>query len=77
MVVYDLYYHRPNISPHKADAPLIIDLNAVLALPVILQRLQMITGRCLQEGQRLRSFELRKLSLGYLRKGFEPARTLT
>jgi len=37
-------------GPYEADAPLIIDSDAVLTLSIILQRLQVVAGRRFQEG---------------------------
>ena len=40
----DLDIFRPRRRPTKADAPLIEDPDTVLALPVALERFQMIAG---------------------------------
>ena len=45
MIVYDLNLFRVSIAPHKADAPLVIDADAVLAGPVAAQLLQPVAGR--------------------------------
>lgn len=65
MIVHDFHVSGLTLCPHKADAILIVDANAVLPLPVAFERLQMIAG---QRGQILQSFgfvECRELSLGY------------
>jgi hypothetical protein len=40
VVVHDLDLEGVAVSPDKADAPLVVDANAVLPRPVVLQRLQ-------------------------------------
>jgi len=54
VVVHDLKVCGPNFSQCEADAPLVIDADAVLTLPVVSQRLQVIARCCLQKGQCLR-----------------------
>ena len=76
VVVHDLNVRRPDFSPHEADAPLVIDADTVLTLPIIFQRLKVIAWRRLQEGQCLCGVKLRELALGDLGQSSEPARTL-
>ena len=45
MIVGDLDIPGCAISPYKAEPPLIVDANAVLALTIAAQSLQTITGR--------------------------------
>ena len=45
MVVDNLDILSSGLSPTKADAPLLVDPDRMLAKPVALQRLQMIAGR--------------------------------
>jgi hypothetical protein len=42
------------LHPNKADAPLIIDSNAVLPFPLALQRFQPVSGQC-RKGSDIRS----------------------
>jgi hypothetical protein len=42
MIVRDLDIRRVTVLPFEADPPLPVDPNAVLALPIPLQRLQLI-----------------------------------
>lgn len=76
VVVHDLDVRWPDISPYKADTPLVIDADTVLTLPIIFQGLQVISRRRLQESQRLCGVKLCELSLGDVRQRFEPTRTL-
>jgi hypothetical protein len=48
MIVYDRHVMRPVFLPNEADAPLIVDANAMLALAIALQRLEPIPWRCTQ-----------------------------
>ena len=45
MVVDKLHLVGIAVSPDKAQSPLVVDADAVLALPVAYQRLQSIAGR--------------------------------
>jgi hypothetical protein len=45
MVVHDRDVVRIAVAPAKADSPLIVDSNAVLAGPIAAQLLQPIAGR--------------------------------
>ena len=76
VIVHDLNICRANFSPYETNPPLIIDADAVLALAVVFQRLQVISGWCLQKCQCLCGIKLRKLSLGDLDQSLEPARAL-
>lgn len=44
MVVDDLYPVRIAVLPDEADAPLVVDTNAVLPCPVALQRFKPVSG---------------------------------
>ena len=71
VVVHDLNVRGPNFSPYEADAPLVIDADAVLTLSVVFQRLQVIPRWRLQEGQCLRRLKLGELTLGNLGQRLE------
>lgn len=43
MIIHDPYIVRMAVPPHKADPPLVIDSNRVLAFPVAAQGLQWIS----------------------------------
>lgn len=45
VIINDLYVLRAHLGPDKADAPLVVDPNAVLTLSVAAERLQPIAGR--------------------------------
>ena len=62
VVVDNLDPIRPGIGPDEADAPLVVDANAVLALAVAFQRLEAITRRRLQILQRICVVEHLKLA---------------
>jgi hypothetical protein len=53
MIVHDFHVSRVAICPHKAEAILIVDPNAVLPFPVAFERFQVVAG---QRGQVLQSF---------------------
>ena len=72
VVVHDFNIRRANFSPYEANAPLIIDADAVLTLPVVFQCLKVIPRWCLQEIQCLRCVELREFPLGDLGQSPEP-----
>ena len=63
MVIYNLDVVGISITPHEADAPLIVDANAVLSLSVALERFQMITRRGREVAQFCGNIQLPKLSL--------------
>jgi hypothetical protein len=48
MVVHDLDPFGATLAPHKADTPLVIDPDAMLAGPIAAQRLQPIARWCRQ-----------------------------
>jgi hypothetical protein len=45
VIVRDLNVIGASIAPYKTKAPLIVDSNAVLSLPVAAKNLQSVTGR--------------------------------
>jgi hypothetical protein len=51
------------LSPHKAHTPLVLDLDAVLALPVSMQRFQAIAGKSSQVNQASRTVQDLQASL--------------
>jgi hypothetical protein len=57
MVVYDIHVIGIALFPAKADAPTIIDPDAVLPLPISFQSLQAVRRRDTQVLQRLGSIE--------------------
>src|SRR5258708_29465958 len=68
VVVDDLDALSPSISPNEAEAPLIVDPNAVLTRPAAARRLQPISGRSGQIAQffcimKLPQFSLRALNI--------------
>jgi hypothetical protein len=44
MIVHDFHVGRVAICPHKAEAILVFDANAVLPLPVAFERFQVVAG---------------------------------
>lgn len=61
MVIDDLDVPGFAVSPDEADAPLLVDPNAVLSLPVIAQSFQAIAGRRPQIVESLRRIDCDKL----------------
>lgn len=43
MVILDDHILRARVGPHEADAPLVVDPDAVLAFPVTRQRLEPVS----------------------------------
>ena len=58
VVIHYFDVNRPNVSPYEADAPLIVDADAVLPFPVALERFKMVARRGLEKIQRLSSVQL-------------------
>ena len=78
LVVHDFNVSRPNLRPHEADAPLIVDADTVLTFPIVLQRFQVIARWRLQESQRLCCVQLREqrpatLASALSRRGLFPS----
>ena len=44
VVVDDLHFGRPRHGPPEADSVLVVDSNAVLALPIVCEGIEAITG---------------------------------
>ena len=66
MIVDDLYILGSRCGPAKAQAPLIVNTNAVLTLSVALQGLKPIAGWRSQEIQRCCCLDLSELTCGHL-----------
>ena len=62
MIVCDLNVAGAQFSPHEADSVLIVDSNAVLALPISGKALQSVARGNLQFLQRLNGIKLIKFS---------------
>jgi hypothetical protein len=67
VVIHDLNVCWSSLGPSKANAPLIIDANTVLAGAVAFQFFQAIARRGPQEFESFRCIELRQLSSGDFR----------
>lgn len=65
MIIRNFYTLGSAILPEEADAPLIVDPNAVLAEPIPFQCLQTISRRYGQITQFSRSMNLSELPEGY------------
>jgi hypothetical protein len=57
VVIHYFHIDRSFFCPDKADAPLVIDANAVLALTIPNKHFQPVVGRATQEIQRRRGFQ--------------------
>jgi len=62
VIVNDFNLVRAIGSPHEADAPLVIDTNAVLALPLAFQGLELVAWGNPQAGQVCCGMQLQQLS---------------
>src|SRR5450759_4527244 len=58
-VIHDFHmqWTRRLVRPLKADPPLVVDADAVLALPVALQGLEFVARQCRQISERVRRLE--------------------
>jgi hypothetical protein len=66
VVIDDLYIERASLSANKANSPLQVDPDAVLASSVPRERLQVVAGRRSQKVQRHSSIQIAELLLGLL-----------
>jgi hypothetical protein len=62
VIVDNLDIVRVSVLPPKADAPLVVDANAVLTLSVTAQRFEPIAGRDAQVLKRACSMQVQELS---------------
>jgi len=74
VVVDDLNILSSRTRPPKADTPLVVDADAVLAPSLPLQRFQMITRRGTKKLQRAGGLELRQLARCHLQDYAEALR---
>ena len=58
MIIDDFNFFRPGVRPTKADSPLVVDPNAVLARAIPFERLKVIAGRNVQIIQAFSDFKL-------------------
>jgi hypothetical protein len=63
MIIHDLDVPGVAIAPKEADAPLVVDPDAVLAAPIALERLQPIRRRSGQKRQARRRIDQPKLAI--------------
>src|SRR5207249_3867070 len=61
LIVHNLDLMRVSVLPSKADAPLVVDANAVLTLSVAVQRFGPIARRDAQVANRACSMQIQKL----------------
>lgn len=61
MVVDDFYVFGAIVRPSEANPPLLVDADAVLSLPIALERFECVTGRNLQVIKNNRPIQLGKL----------------
>jgi len=64
VIVDDLYVCGSFWCPDEADAPLLIDADTVLSLPVVFQRFKSIAGRYFQIVKNCRPIQLCELTEG-------------
>ena len=69
MVVHNLDFVRVLALPAEAEPPLVIEAEAVLALPSAFQGFQPVAGRRPQIGQKTGDVQLRELPQGHPFKG--------
>src|SRR5262249_14166634 len=77
VVVHNLDFVGVSLAPHKANAPLVIDANAVLSLTVAFQFLQSIPWQGRKCSQVRRSVEYVQLPKRLPLNRLEPAHRLT
>jgi hypothetical protein len=76
VVVHYFDIKGSDARPHEANAPLVVDANAVLTLSVTLEYLKTITWRSFQKVQSLGCLQLSHLALCDLQESFEFPRAL-
>jgi hypothetical protein len=64
MIIYDFDFMGVLTHPTKAEAPLVIDANAVLASALAFESFQAIAGRKAQDVESVGGIELEELSAG-------------
>lgn len=75
MIIYDFDFVRVPVFPDEADAPLVIDADAVPARPIALEGFEAVARRHPHVIQFLRCRELREFAKGHsLDVGWKPAR---
>jgi hypothetical protein len=72
MVVDDLDVVRVTVSPDEAQAPLVVDSNAVLPRAISFQGFEMVSGKRTEIFERACAMKHFELPLGHTRDGFEP-----
>jgi len=72
VIVHDFDFVGITLAPLKADAPLVVDADTVLAIPVTVQRFQPITRTRRQVAQFRCAVQLPQLSSGDLLDGLKP-----
>lgn len=72
MVVDDLDFRRPGCGPDEAHPPLVVHSDAMLSLPITLERFEAVARRRTKELQSLRGMKLRELPLGDASERSEP-----
>jgi hypothetical protein len=73
MVVDDLDVVPVTVSPDEAQAPLVVDSNAVLPRAISLQGFEPVSGKRSEIFERARAMKHFELPLGHARYGFESA----
>jgi hypothetical protein len=76
MVIDDLDQLGPIILPHEAEASLIVDPDAVLALPVALERFEAVAGRCPEIGEPGRRVKHVELAQRHRFDGLQPGHSI-
>lgn len=66
VVIHYFHIDRPFVCPDKADAPLVVDANAVLALAIPQQHFQPVARRTTQEIQRRCGLQLNQLAFRHI-----------
>ena len=75
MIIYDFDFERVPVFPDEADAPLVIDANAVVARPLPLEGFEAVARWHPHVIQFFRCRELREFAKGHpLNVGGKPAR---
>jgi hypothetical protein len=69
MIIHDFNVVGVTLVPKKADAPLVVDADAMLPFSIALQRFQTIARRSLQITQFGGEIQLPQLPLGYALEG--------
>src|SRR5689334_13617564 len=73
VIIHDLHCEGVPFAPRKTNTPLVIDADAVLALPITFKPLQSVSRQCRERCESRRGVEHVQFPKGLALNGLEPA----